>query len=89
MYDFALNRTWANNGNLKGLKLHLANSAVDLRDETHLAALQRIFAILDEHGLGALVHLRNRNKHYGHADAKAFIDEVFAHAGVVGACVRD
>jgi len=71
-------RYWAEQGGFKGLKLHMANSSVDLQDEAHLTALKRIFAVLDDYGLSALVHLRNRNPEYGYDDAKAFLLEVFA-----------
>ena len=80
--DYALEevRYWAEEGSLAGLKLHMANSDVDLANPEHLEQLAAIFQVLNAHGLAAVVHLRSRNPEYGHADATAFIDGVLAKA---------
>lgn len=80
--DYALDevRYWAEEGSLAGLKLHMANSDVDLANPEHLEQLAAIFQVLDAHHLAAVVHLRNRNPEYGYQDATAFIDKVLAGA---------
>lgn len=61
---------------LVGVKLHLANSDVDLRNPDHVASLERVFELLEALDLGAVVHVRTRNPDYGARDAETFIDEV-------------
>jgi predicted TIM-barrel fold metal-dependent hydrolase len=80
--DYAMDevRYWAGRPGLTGLKLHLANSNVDLSDDEQLARLAALFAQLDAHGAPAVVHLRNRNPAYGYDDASAFIARVLVPA---------
>jgi len=65
---------------LSALKLHLANSSVDLSNEAHLERLAEVFRTLHRLGLPAVVHVRNREEGYGAADATAFIDRVLSQA---------
>jgi predicted TIM-barrel fold metal-dependent hydrolase len=69
----------ASDRRLSALKLHLANSEVDLDDERHLARLAEVFEALARLELPAVVHLRN-DEEYGAAQARAFIDRVLARA---------
>ena len=80
--DYAVDevRFWAPRPELAGLKLHLANSNVDLRNVDHLERLSELFGLLDENQAAAVVHLRNRSPDYGYADATAFIDKVLVPA---------
>jgi predicted TIM-barrel fold metal-dependent hydrolase len=63
-----------------GLKLHLANSDVDLRDEEQVETLAEVFRQLDRLGMRILVHMRTREPEYGATDADAFIDRVLSQA---------
>lgn len=63
-----------------GLKLHLANSDVDLRASEDVERLKEVFAAADDHGLAIVVHLYTRHPEYGAEDARTFIHEVLPHA---------
>ena len=65
---------------LSALKLHLANSGVDLGNDAHVATLEGLFRRLAELGLPAVVHLRTREESFGAEEATAFIDRVLAAA---------
>lgn len=69
---------------LTGLKLHLANAGVDLRDSGHVARLAQVFARAGELEQPVIIHLRTRNGDYGARDARIFMDEVLSSApGIV------
>lgn len=80
--DYALDeiRRCADAPNLQGLKLHLANSDVDLRDSTDVQRLAAVFAEANRHALPIVIHLWTRNPEYGRTDAEIFIDEVLPEA---------
>lgn len=60
-----------------GVKLHLGNSGVSLRDPAHLAVVQGVFALAQRKGAPVLVHMRARGgKNYGAEDARIFLDKV-------------
>lgn len=63
-----------------GIKLHLANSDVDLREPSHRRPLGAVLAAAEAHELVVAVHLRTRRADYGEADATAFA-ELVAEAG--------
>jgi predicted TIM-barrel fold metal-dependent hydrolase len=63
-----------------GLKLHLANSDIDLRDDDQVASLAEVFRELDRLDLDVLVHMRTRDPNYGAEDADTFIDRVLSQA---------
>lgn len=67
---------WAEAGGLAGLKLHLANSNLDFHDPDQVVQLQKVLALLAEHQLPLVVHLRNRNPEYGAFEANTFINAV-------------
>lgn len=71
-------------GGFAGLKLHLANSDVDLRDESDRAQLGRVFAAANDGGLHILVHMRTRSEEYGADEVRLFIDDVLTMAPDVG-----
>ena len=79
-YAFAEIRYWAAEGGLMGLKLQLANSSFDFTNPEQLERLGAILALLSEHELPLVVHLRNRDPDYGADAANAFIDLVAARA---------
>lgn len=66
----------AASGAFVGLKLHLANSAVDLRDPTHVGAVADAFHLAESSGLAVVVHLRTRRTDYGKEDAEAFVERI-------------
>lgn len=78
-----------------GLKLHLANSQVDLREPDHVERLSAIFQEARELDLPVVVHLFTRNPDYGARDVQIFADNVLstvpelpvqiAHLGAAGA----
>lgn len=71
-------------GGFAGLKLHLANSDIDLRDDGDRAQLGRVFAAANDGGLNVLVHMRTRSEEYGADDVRLFIEDVLSHAPDVG-----
>ncbi len=58
------------------LKLHFANSDLDLRNGDHRRKLREVFSKLTESKAGAIVHMRTRAEDYGARDARLFIDDV-------------
>ncbi len=63
-----------------GLKLHLGNSNVSLRDSAEVARLREVFARANERGLAIAVHLGGRSPDFGAEDAEAFLNEVLPAA---------
>lgn len=63
-----------------GLKLHLGNSNVDLRDPAHVHRLREVFARANEAGLAIVIHIGGRSADFGAADAEAFLTEVLPAA---------
>jgi predicted TIM-barrel fold metal-dependent hydrolase len=59
-----------------GLKLHLANSGVDLRDPAHIDRLIQVFDKANALGLAIVIHMRTKRADYGRQDAQIFIDRV-------------
>lgn len=70
----------ASDERLTGLKLHLANSGVDLRNTDHAKRLGLIFSRANDLGLPVIIHLRTRNEAYGARDARIFIEQVLSRA---------
>lgn len=63
-----------------GLKLHLANSNVDLRNEKHVQKLSSVFELSEQLDLAIVIHLFTRNPDYGEKDASIFVNQVLADA---------
>lgn len=60
-----------------GIKLHMGNSGVSLRNPSHLARMQQLFALAQRLGAPVLVHMRARGgTSYGAQDARLFLDQV-------------
>ena len=78
--DYAVKeiRRCASELNTHALKLHFANSGIELRNEAHVEKLQLIFALLDELDLPAVVHLRAGESEYGSEQANIFIDSILS-----------
>ncbi len=65
---------------LKGIKLHLANSGVDLRKPDDVQQLRRVFRAANEQRLPIVVHMRSRLQPYGTEDAEIFLRDVLSEA---------
>jgi len=62
---------------MSGIKLHLGNSGISLRDPAHLAVVQGVFGLSQRRGVPVLVHMRARGgSDYGAEDARIFLDQV-------------
>lgn len=65
---------------LAGLKLHFANSDVDLRDPEHVSRVAAVFRTAAEEDLPVVAHIRTRAPDYGAQDVRVFIDRILAEA---------
>jgi predicted TIM-barrel fold metal-dependent hydrolase len=65
---------------LRGLKLHLGNSGVDLANPDHLARVQRVFATANRLKLPIVVHLATGDPSHGGRDAQIFLEQVLPQA---------
>jgi predicted TIM-barrel fold metal-dependent hydrolase len=64
----------------RGIKLHLANSEVDLRSAGDVAQLARVFRTANQHRLSIVVHMRPRREPYGREDVEIMLREVLPAA---------
>jgi len=80
---------------MRGIKLHLGNSGISLRDAAHLARMVQVFALAERLHAPVLVHMRARGgTNYGGEDARIFLDRllpiapsidvIIAHLGGAG-----
>ena len=65
---------------IHGIKLHLANSGVDLRKPEDVQQLRRVFRAANEQRLPVVAHIRPRLRPYGKEDAQIFLREVLPEA---------
>jgi len=65
---------------IRGVKLHFANSGVDLRNPEHVQQLRRIFRAANRHRMPMVVHLRTLEQSYGAQDAEIFLRDVLPEA---------
>jgi predicted TIM-barrel fold metal-dependent hydrolase len=66
-----------------GLKLHFANSVVDLHNPQHVEQLRRVFRGANDHRMPIVVHLRSslsRRLPYGRDEARIFLNDVLPAA---------
>jgi len=63
-----------------GLKLHFANSKVDLFDTAQVAQLQKVFALANKNRLLMIVHFRSGQEWDGTANTKILLNELMPHA---------
>lgn len=71
---------WADDPFAAGLKLHLTNSDVDLRDPVDVAALTAVFRTAAASGKTIMIHMRTRAEDYGAQDVRIFFDQVLPQA---------
>ena len=65
--------------NMRGLKLHFANSAINLRDDRHIRAIQPIFKYAATNDLPIMLHFfRARVEGFGETDFRLFADTILA-----------
>ena len=72
---------WRGDSAVTGLKLHLTNSGVDLRDPDQVARLAAVFRAAAANGWTIVIHLRTSAADYGAADVRVFLDQVLPAAG--------
>ena len=65
---------------LHGLKLHLANSDVNLRNPEQVAQLARVFRAANQARLPVVVHMRPRRQPYGREDVEIMLRDVLSQA---------
>ena len=65
---------------VKGLKLHLGNSRVDVRNPEHAEKLRAVFRAANEHRLPIVIHLWTVDKDYGASHSEALLNEVLPAA---------
>jgi predicted TIM-barrel fold metal-dependent hydrolase len=66
---------------MKGIKLHLGNSGITLRDSSHAARVAQVFGLAERLQVPVLVHMRARGGlNYGAEDAQLFLDKVVSAA---------
>jgi predicted TIM-barrel fold metal-dependent hydrolase len=66
---------------MTGIKIHLGNAGITLRDPAHLARIQQLFVIAQRRRAPVLIHMRARGgTDYGAEDAQIFLDEVVPQA---------
>ena len=75
--DYALDEIdrCAAHAHLSGLKLHLGNARVNLRNPQDVAQLRRVFAAANRHRLPLVVHLRTSSD-FGRREAEVFLSEL-------------
>jgi predicted TIM-barrel fold metal-dependent hydrolase len=62
---------------MKGIKLHLGNSGISLREPAHAARVAQVFTLAERMHAPVLVHMRARGgTNYGAEDARLFLDKV-------------
>ena len=67
-------------GRFVGIKLHLANADVDLRNPSQIKQLASVFALANKLHVPIVVHMRTRRKDYGYVDSANFIKGVLSKA---------
>lgn len=63
----------------RGIKLHFGNSDVQLDNPAHVARLREVFRAANAHHMAIVLHMRasiSRNRPYGAAQARVFLDEL-------------
>ncbi len=63
-----------------GIKMHMANSDIDLLQADEAAATARIFEKANQHGLAVIIHLRPRGRSFGKEQAQVFLEELMPRA---------
>lgn len=72
---------WKDEPFAAGLKIHLTNSDVDLRDPDQVFRLAAVFDAASAAGMTIMIHMRTRAEDYGARDVRTFVEQVLPHAG--------
>jgi predicted TIM-barrel fold metal-dependent hydrolase len=72
--------SWKDEPYASGLKLHLTNSGVDLRDPEQVAKLAGVFRAASRNHMAIMIHMRTRAEDYGARDVRIFLDQVLPEA---------
>jgi predicted TIM-barrel fold metal-dependent hydrolase len=63
----------------RGIKLHFANSDVQLDNPVHVERLKRVFRAANQHHMAIVIHLRasiSKRRPYGTPQARVFLEEL-------------
>jgi predicted TIM-barrel fold metal-dependent hydrolase len=74
---------WKDDPFATGVKIHLTNSGVDLRDPADVAHLAAVFRAAGQAHMPILIHMRTRAADYGAQDVRIFLDQVLPQAAGV------
>jgi predicted TIM-barrel fold metal-dependent hydrolase len=72
---------WKGDPAVAGVKIHLTNSGVDLRDPRDTGKLAAVFRAASASRLAIVIHMRTRAKDYGAQDVRIFLRDVLPTAG--------
>jgi predicted TIM-barrel fold metal-dependent hydrolase len=72
---------WRGDPFVAGVKLHLTNSGVDLRNPDHVRKLAAVFRAAAASHFAIVIHLRSDRDDYGVEDAGVFLRDVLPSAG--------
>ncbi|WP_395943811.1 amidohydrolase family protein [Brevundimonas sp.] len=72
--------SWKDEPFAAGVKLHLTNSGVDLRDPDQVEHLAAVFRAAARNHMAIMIHMRTRAEDYGAQDVRVFIDKVLPQA---------
>jgi predicted TIM-barrel fold metal-dependent hydrolase len=72
---------WRGNPAVRGIKLHLTASGVNLRKNGDVAALAAVFRAAAQDRFAIVIHLRTQQMNYGAPDVRRFIEDVLPVAG--------
>jgi len=70
----------ADSHNFVGIKVHLANSKIDLSDDAHLSQLQNVFTLAAKNQLILLLHFRNDKDWNGKANTEILLKQLLPFA---------
>lgn len=74
---------WKDDPFATGVKIHLTNSGVDLRDPADVVHLAAVFRAAGQAHMPILIHMRTRDEDYGAQDVRIFLDQVLPQAAGV------
>lgn len=72
---------WKDEPFATGVKIHLTNSDVDLRDPDQVFRLAAVFDAAAAAGMTIMIHMRTRAEDYGSRDVRIFAEQILPHAG--------
>ncbi|MDC0666408.1 amidohydrolase family protein [Nannocystis sp. ncelm1] len=64
----------------RGIKLHIADANVDLKNPAHVEQLQRVFQSANQHRLAIAAHIANQDLDFGREHAAIYLDKILPTA---------